>query len=78
LGGRVAADAIGVNPTKVGKLIKSFRRKKPAKKTSISKAPKKKLKLKHPVSTEPVKIDRKEFAAKLRASGNRLDKTSLS
>jgi hypothetical protein len=74
-------NGLGVDTKRLGRIVKAFRRKKPSQTVAVSKAPKtlkRKPKLTHPVSTQPIKIDRKEFAAKLRASNNRLDKTSLS
>jgi hypothetical protein len=65
---------------RVGRLIKAFRRKKPTitQKTSVSKVPaSKRPKLKVVSSTEPIRIDRKTFAAKLKASGSNLQKVKL-
>ena len=56
----------------------ALRKKRRAKSPTLKVPYIKKPSLKASASTEPVKIDRKEFAAKLRASGNRLNKTSLS
>jgi hypothetical protein len=75
------ADGTGVNLQRLGKLIKTFRRKKPAQKVTVSKVPKKKLKAKRKpkavLATEPVTMDRKAVAQHLKASGNQLHKIKV-
>jgi hypothetical protein len=62
--GRAVADGTGVNIKKLGGVVRAFRRKKPK---ALRRGPK-------PAHTEPQKIDRKEFAASLKAAGGDLRK----
>ena len=61
---RAVADGTGVNIKKLGGVVRAFRRKKPK---ALRRGPK-------PAHTEPQKIDRKEFAASLKAAGGDLRK----
>jgi hypothetical protein len=76
---RAIGDGLGANTKRLGNIVKAFRRKQAAQKTSSSKVPtrkkpKGKPKLKVVASNKPVKMDRATFVAKLRASGNQLHK----
>jgi hypothetical protein len=57
--GRAVADGTGVNIKKLDGVVRAFRRKKPK---ALRRGRK-------PAHTEPQKIDRKEFAASLKAAG---------
>jgi hypothetical protein len=76
---RAICDDLGVPTKRLGNIVKAFRRKQPAQKVSVSKVPtRKKLKgkpkLKIVASNDPVKMDRKAFAAHLKSFGNDLRK----
>jgi hypothetical protein len=75
--GQAVADGLGI--VKIGTLarvIKAVRKKK--KKHEVSKVGKKpKSPSERRFSVEPIRMDRREFSKRLKASGNRLDKTSF-
>jgi hypothetical protein len=76
----IAQDGLGINTKAIGRVVRALRKKKPN--VIVSKVPTRtkgpKPKATPPAATEPISIDRREFAKRLKASGNRLDKTSLS
>jgi hypothetical protein len=74
---RAVADGLGVNTKKLGTVVKAFRRKKPKFQTPKLPRAAKKLKSSEPAPAA-VKMTRQDFAKKLKSSGNRLDKMSLS
>jgi hypothetical protein len=74
---RAVADGTGVNIKKLGGVVKAFRKKKAKAKFTTSKVPttaKKSKPTPKPAHTVPVRIDRKAFAASLKAAGGDLRK----
>jgi hypothetical protein len=72
--GRAVADGTGVNIKKLGGVVRAFRKKKAKPKFTTSKVPTTVMKPTPAAHTEPVKIDRKDFAASLKAAGGNLRK----
>jgi hypothetical protein len=76
--GRAVAVGTGVNIKKLGGVVRAFRKKAKAKGTISTVTPTKKPTPKQltpePAHTEPQKLDRKEFAASLKAAGGDLRK----
>ena len=72
--GRAVADGTGVNIKKLGGVVRAFRKKKAKPKFTTSKVPTTAKKPTPPRHTVPVKIDRKAFAASLKAAGGDLRK----
>jgi hypothetical protein len=71
---RAVADGTGVNIKKLGGVVKAFRKKKAKPKFTTSKVPTTAKKPTPPAHSVPVKIDRKAFAASLKAAGGDLRK----
>ena len=77
--GQAVADGLGIKVKSgtLSRVIKAVRKKK--KKYEVSKVGKKtKITRNADSLAEPIRMDRREFSKRLKASGNRLNKTSLS
>jgi hypothetical protein len=74
----IAKDGFGISTKAIGRVVRALRKRKP--KVTVSKVPPRRQPKVKPtawVHTEPVKIDRKEFAAKLKQSSGDLRKVKL-